>query len=635
MKTILVKALAYLGHPRLAVVLHDLFMVWAGWIAARALSVSGTQGLETTLSAFVLPEIPLVLAVQGAVFWWTGLYRGLWRFASLPDLWNLVRGALVGAVLVSAALWLSGSQLLAQHPWAFAVYPFALVLLLGTPRLLFRTWKDLSRQQRLEADHRRTVILGAGDSGALLLKELQRRGGFRVVGFLDDNERLKGAHVRGVRVLGTVSQLPRLAEETAATLAVIAMPSANNQQMQRVVTLCEQAGIEFKTIPTLQDIGQRAVRLDELKDVALEDLLGREPVTLDWDSLHRALVGKRVLITGGGGSIGAELCRLMARLNPAALTVLDNCEFNLYRIDRELRRDYHDLAFDSVLGDVCDPATVERTLATSRPEVIFHAAAYKHLPMLQSQLREAFRNNVLGTRLVAQASARHGVETLVLISTDKAVNPANVMGATKRIAERYCRALNEQSPTRFMTVRFGNVLNSTGSVVPLFQEQIRNGGPVTVTHPRIRRYFMSATEAGQLILQAAAIGGGGEIFVLDMGEPVSIRYLAEQLIRLAGKMPEKDIEIVYTGLRPGEKLFEELFYANESLRPTRHSKILQAQANQVDYEALEADLRQAERAVGDYDLERLRRLLVKLVPELPEPAADTQSGRVVPIERAG
>ena len=303
------------------------------------------------------------------------------------------------------------------------------------------------------------------------------------VAFLDDNPRLRGAQVHGIPVLGTIDQLPRVAREVGADQAIIAMPSATNQQMQRIVEICEQSGIEFRTLPTLNDLGNKATRIDDLKRVAIDDLLGREPVRLVWDSIREGLAGKRVMITGGGGSIGSELCRQIARLNPIELIIVDNSEYALYRIDHELQTEFQDLIFYSVLGDICDSATVEKVVGEYKPDMIFHAAAYKHLPILQTQIREAFRNNVIGTRRLAEAADRHGVGTFVLISTDKAVNPANIMGATKRVAEMVCQDLNSRSKTRFITVRFGNVLNSNGSVVPLFKEQIAKGGPVTVTHP--------------------------------------------------------------------------------------------------------------------------------------------------------
>lgn len=617
-------------NVRTLVVLHDLLVAGLAWLLARwcaqvffAAPWPQPLGLAT--------EGALLMGIQGFVYWRIGLYRGLWRFASLPDLGNLVRASLLGAVAIGAVLLIMehGVEVVAPMLW---LYPVILLLSLGLPRLAFRTFKDMRTEVRWRRTSQRTLIVGAGRSGRLLLPELRRRGGFELVGFLDDSRRLKGTEIDGVPVLDHIQKLPRITREAAIDLVVIAIPSATNNQMQRVVALCEESGVEFKTLPTLKELGASITRFEDLKPVAIDDLLGRDPVSLDWDAIRAGLAGKRVLVTGGGGSIGAELCRQIARLDPAGLVVLDSSEYNLYRIDYNLRSEFHDLVMDSVLGDVCDPATVETVLARHRPEVIFHAAAYKHLPMLQNQVREAFRNNVVGTMRMAEAAARHAVRTFVLISTDKAVNPCNVMGATKRIAELYCQHINTRAQTRFITVRFGNVLNSTGSVVPLFNEQIRRGGPITVTHPEISRYFMTIAEAGQLILQAAVLGEGGEIFVLDMGQPVRISYLAEQLVRLAGKEPGRDIDIVYTGLRPGEKLFEELFHADESYANTGHEKIFLARNGMANVDELESLVQAAERAVQRYDSEELRRILSRLVPEMG--GMPPNQRKVVPLKQA-
>ena len=617
---------------RALVVLHDLLMISAAWVLGRLatawlIDAGGAPWQQIAL------EVNLILILQGLLHWRAGLYRGVWRFASLPDLGNLLRAAVLGAASGAAVLLLLSAplELMVLMVW---VFPILLALLLGLPRLFYRVFKDMRSEVRQRRITRRTAILGAGKSGRLLLKELNRRGGHDVVGFLDDDPRLRHRNVDGVPVLGKISRLPRVVREAMIDQVVIAIPSASNLQMQRIVTVCEQADVDFKTLPTLKELGSSITRFDDLKPVVIDDLLGRDPVSLDWDAIRAGLAGKRVLVTGGGGSIGAELCRQIARLDPAGLVVLDNSEYNLYRVDYRLRSEFRDLIVESVLGDVCDPATIDTVMRRSRPEVVFHAAAYKHLPMLQTQIREAFRNNIIGTRRVADAADRYGVDIFVLISTDKAVNPANVMGATKRVAELYCQQINRRSSTRFITVRFGNVLNSTGSVVPLFNEQIRRGGPVTVTHPEITRYFMTIAEAGQLILQAGVLGQGGEVFVLDMGEPVRISYLAEQLIRLAGKEPGRDIEIVYTGLRPGEKLFEELFHAHESYANTGHEKIFLTTASGEDRNGLIDLLAAGERAVQQYDTGELRSILVDLVPEIGR--VPPRSVKVVPLTgRAG
>ncbi|MDT8319224.1 MAG: nucleoside-diphosphate sugar epimerase/dehydratase [Xanthomonadales bacterium] len=603
----------------------------AGWIINRG----GTHGIIESLPLF--SELFLVLSAQGLVLWTTGLYKGLWRFASFPDLWNIARAATFGTLLIIATLTVFYGAEVRQVLGSVLVFPAVLFLALGLPRMCYRFWKD-SRypDPSKRAGLKRALVLGAGRSGAMLERELRHRGAFDVIGFLDDDERLRGAQVHGVPVLGTIDKLPRVCREVGADLAIIAMPSATNQQMQEVVAICERSGVEFRTLPTLIELGSKATRIGDLKRVVIDDLLGREPVSLVWDSIRDGLAGKRVMITGGGGSIGSELCRQIARLNPVELIIVDNSEYALYRIDHELHSEFQDLIFYSVLGDICDSATVEKVVGEYKPDMIFHAAAYKHLPILQTQVREAFRNNVLGTMRLAEAAERHAVGTFVLISTDKAVNPANIMGATKRVAEMYCQNMNARSRTRYITVRFGNVLNSNGSVVPLFKEQIAKGGPVTVTHPEISRYFMTISEASQLIMQAAVLGSGGEIYVLDMGEPVKITYLAEQLIRLSGKEPGKDIQIVFTGLRPGEKLFEELFHELEPYEQTQHEKIFLAHPRQADWEDLSSALREAELAVRRYDTKKVKEALLRLVPELANSSIGVKpaGADIVPIHRS-
>jgi len=632
------RILEIVRHPRAAVVIHDLGMVllaWyaAGWLTERPAAIAANADASILSSSFFSGYL-IVLLLQGGVLWTTGLYKGLWRFASFQDMWNIARACVFGTVAITAALALARGLTINQWIPAILVYPALLFVLLGLPRMCFRFWKD-SRISGSTSEQglKRVLILGAGRSGAMLERELRRRGGFVVVGFLDDNKRLRGSQVHGVPVLATIDQLPQVGPENKAELAIIAMPSANNQQMQHIVEICERSEIEFRTLPTLQDLGSKATNISDLKRVVIDDLLGRDPVLLEWESIREGLVGKRVMITGGGGSIGSELCRQIARLNPVELIIIDHSEYSLYRIDLELRSEFHDLVFYSVLGDICDPATVEKVVGEYKPDMIFHAAAYKHLPILQTQIREAFRNNVLGTMRLAEAAERHGVGTFVLISTDKAVNPANIMGATKRVAEMYCQNMNARSQTRFITVRFGNVLNSNGSVVPLFQEQIAKGGPLTVTHPEISRYFMTISEASQLIMQAAVLGSGGEIFVLDMGEPVNITYLAEHLIRLAGKEPGRDIEIIYTGLRPGEKLFEELFHELEPYEKTTHEKIFLAHPREADWDELRSVLGKSELAVRRYDTKSLQRALIRLVPELAKSSFNTESAKVIPIRR--
>lgn len=600
-------------HPRLAVVSHDLVMVWLAWYVANVVRFAIVPGAGPV--PFLADELPVVLGAQGLVMWWTGLYRGLWRFASLPDIWNIARAAVAGALAIALAVFLL-NRLDGVPRGVLLIYPLLLLLFLAAPRLLYRRWKDSRYGGHARVPAQRVLVLGGGSAGESLIRELQRDRLLLPVGILDDNRALRGARIQGVPVLGTLDAIPAMAREVAADMLLIAMPSINNRQMRRVVELCEATQLPFRTMPRLKDVIEGRSNFNQLKEVAIDDLLGRDPVTLDWTAIRTSLSGRRVLISGGGGSIGSELCRQVARLGVEALCIVELSEYNLYRIEQELRAEFPDLILTCVLGDCGDPAVAERVLSLSRPHTVFHAAAYKHVPMLQEQAREAVRNNVLATQTLALAAIRHGAGSFVLISTDKAVNPTNVMGASKRIAEMLCQWLARESTMRLITVRFGNVLDSAGSVVPLFREQILRGGPVTVTHPEVTRYFMTIPEACQLILQASALGQGGEIFALDMGEPVRIAYLAEQMIRLAGKRPEQDIAIVYTGLRPGEKLFEELFHPLESYEPTAHAKIMLARPRELaPGVSLERALQQARQAVLRYDEETLEALLWQLVPE--------------------
>ncbi|WP_300620802.1 nucleoside-diphosphate sugar epimerase/dehydratase [Dokdonella sp.] len=616
-------------HPRLAVVAHDMLMVWVAWTTVSMLRWS----LEPNPSPVTLfgPETWLVLAAQGLIFWWTGLYRGLWRFASVPDIWNIFRACVLGALAAAITLFLY-NRLVTVPRTVLAIYPLVLAVLLGVPRLLYRYWKDSRLDFTTRTPSQRVLVLGAGKAGEALVRDLKRENRYAPVGFLDDNPQLRGSRLHGIPVLGGLDQLQPLARETAAEMLVIAIPAASKGQMRRAVELCEATGLPFRTVPRLEDVVSGRSSFNELKEVAIEDLLGREPVQLDWTAIRTRLAGKRVLVSGGGGSIGSELCRQIARLGAESLTVLELSEFNLYTIEQELRRDFPDLLFNAWLGDCTDTVTCERVFATTKPQIVFHAAAYKHVPLLQGQVREAFRNNVLGTRALADAADRSGVESFVLISTDKAVNPTSVMGACKRVAEIYCQNLAQRSQTRFITVRFGNVLDSAGSVVPLFREQIRNGGPVTVTHPEITRYFMTIPEACQLILQASVLGNGGEIFALDMGEPVKIRDLAEQMIRLAGRQEGSEVAIVYTGLRPGEKLFEELFHPQEQYTDTTHAKIFLAQPRSMAWSLLLAQLRNGEQATRDFDEDALRRVVEQLLPEFATHPATGTGATIIALE---
>lgn len=598
--------------PRQAVVLHDLFMVWVVWQGLHRLR----WGMVANPPATPLwnTETLLVLIAQGIVFWQIGLYRGLWRFASVPDLWNILKACVLGLFAILLGLFLYNRLDMVPRT-VLVLYPLALMALLGAPRLLYRAWKDNRAESRGKDASVRTLILGAGRAGEALVRDLRRVGTYQPVGFLDDAGGLRGSKVQGVPVLGTVQDVAEIARETAAKLLVIAMPSADAGAMQRVLAACERTGLPFRMVPRLQDVLEGRSLPGELKEVAIEDLLGRKPVLPDWKSIRGWLGARTVLVTGAGGSIGSELCRQCARHGARRIVLIEIDEIALTMTEATLRRDFPDIECLPLLGDCGDPALIKHAMTLTEPDAVFHAAAYKQVPLLEAQLREGVRNNVLATSTVAHACREHGVGTFVLISTDKAVDPVNVLGATKRLAEMTCQSLADHRSTRFVTVRFGNVLDSAGSVVPLFREQIRNGGPVTVTDPEVTRFFMTIPEACQLILQASAIGTHEAIYTLDMGEPVPIRLLAEQMIRLAGKQPGRDIAIVYTGLRPGEKLHETLFHADERYRPTAHPKILQAEPRQVSPQVIEHAIAQLREACGRYDIESLKTQLRAAVPE--------------------
>jgi len=595
-------------RTRLAVFAHDILVIPVAWF--------GAYWLRFNLDSIPLEYIsngarvfPIVVVSQGLCFWYFGLYRGIWRFASIPDVVRIIKAVVAGTLIAAVAIFFT-TGVTAIPRSVFLIHGLLLLGLIGGPRFLYRWLKDRSLYNNRG---KKALIVGAGRSGEMLVRDLLRdsKREYEPIGFVDDDKKKQGKEIHGIRVLGGTENIGDLVANIDVIL--LALPSARSRDMRRIVGICEATNVPFRTLPKFEDLVSGRATVTELRDVKIDDLLGREPVTLKWDAIRESSEGRCVLVTGGGGSIGSELCRQIANLSPAKLIILEQSEFNLYSIDMELRRSFPKVALVSVLGDVGDPALAAKVLRTHRPQIIFHAAAYKHVPMLENQARSAVRNNVLATRALARLADEHGCESFVLISTDKAVNPSNIMGATKLVGESYCQSLNERSATQFITVRFGNVLGSTGSVIPLFQKQIAEGGPVTVTDPNVTRYFMIIPEAAQLILQASSVGHGGEIFVLDMGEPINIKYLAEQLILLSGKKPGEDIEIVYTGLRPGEKLYEELFHQAEALMPTSHPKTLLARSRVLDLALAEREIDAMAQACDDNDEPRLHRLLSAFV----------------------
>lgn len=592
---------------------HDLLMVPIAWFGAYWLRFNLATVPPMEYNA-ALAYLPIVVIIQTIVFRLLGLYRGVWRFASVPDLLRISKAIFLGVITIFVVLFLY--QRLAGVPRSvFPLYIGLLLLLLATPRFLFRYWKD---NRRVQSFGKRAIIVGAGMAGEMLVRDLfrERNSRFYPIAFVDDDQLKRRREIHGVRVKGSCRKLPKYVQELNAEIVLIAIPSATDKEMQRIVTFCDQSGVPFLTLPSVKEMLTGRVSQHELRDVSIEDLLGRDPVQMNWEIIHGNLKSLKIMITGGGGSIGSELCKQLSNLGIGELIIFEKGEFNLYRIQSYLIQHAPDLTLTGILGDVTDENAVNHAFEKYQPNIVFHAAAYKHVPLLQNQVCEAVKNNVLGTEIVGKAALRHGVEKFVLISTDKAVNPTSVMGTTKRAAELICQSLQKSTGTKFLTVRFGNVLDSAGSVVPLFKNQIQAGGPVTVTHPDVTRYFMTIPEACQLIMQAAAVGVGGEVFVLDMGEPVKINYLAEQMIRLSGKKPGEDIDIIHIGLKKGEKLHEELFYREENAKPTKYPKLLLARSNMKDTQkSLCKKLEELKQSCVKFDEAKTLSFLIRMVPE--------------------
>jgi len=516
--------------------------------------------------------IVLTMPLHAILFWTFGLYRGIWRYASLPDLKRILVACVIGALALPTLLvLLRGADNVPRSGYLLA--PILLMLMMGGSRLAYRAWKEKRLYGRLQLSGEPVLVLGAGDITFNLLKEIERSSEWQAVGILDDDPASHGRVILGVRVLGPIDSVKAIAEAMPLKHAIVSLPSASAQVRRRAAELAASAGLTVLTVPPYDDLLSGKVTVSQVRRIEVEDLLGREQVVLDDAGLHQLLSGRTVMVTGAGGSIGAELARQIARFAPQLLVLFELNEYALYRIEQEFAGELPTLRIAAVIGDVRDKLRIDATLEKFRPDVLFHAAAYKHVPLMEDENAwEAVRNNVLGTLRLARSAQAHGVGKFVLVSTDKAVHPTNVMGASKRLAERVCQALQNDTSTRFVMVRFGNVLGSTGSVIPKFRRQIARGGPVTVTHAEVQRYFMSIPEAAQLVLQAGWMGLGGEIFVLEMGEPVRIVDLARDMIRMSG-FSEDDIRIEFTGLRPGEKLYEELVADGETTQPTPHPKL--------------------------------------------------------------
>ena len=600
---------------------HDVIAASVAWCAAFWLRFN----LEVPDPYFsvMLMSLAWVVPLQAAVFWLFGLYRGIWRYASVADLQRIVFAVLVAAMAVAMVLTLQGGPTGVPRS-VLILDPLLLAMTMGSSRMLYRIWRE--RRQARSGAARSVYVLGAGDAAAGLIKEFSRSGEWRVAALFDDSTGRHGRSIHGIKVFGAIDSLGDALATVPATHAIIAMPSASHHDRKRAADLATAAGLQVFTVPSFDDLVSGKVTVSQIRAVELDDLLGRDPVVLDSDGLKGWIADRVVMVTGAGGSIGSELCRQIARFGPRLLVMVDSSEFSLYQIEQEFAGKVRIVA---IAGDVRSPVRMAQVLSRYRPTVVLHAAAYKHVPLMETDnCAEAVLNNVAGTWSVARAAVDAGVEKFVLVSTDKAVNPTNVMGATKRLAEIVCERLQETTTgTRFVMVRFGNVLGSAGSVIPRFRDQIAAGGPVTVTHPEITRFFMSIPEAAQLVLQAGLMGKGGEIFVLDMGEPVRIADLARSMIRLSG-FSEDEIRIVYSGLRPGEKLFEELLADDEATLPTPHHKLRIAQARPGYSDFLERlALWLAELQSGPASDGAVKQQLAQFVPEYRPQQVEPEGSR--------
>ena len=594
------------------VICTQLGLIAAANVTAFALRFEGD--IPPDYARLFLQGLPLVMAIYGVGLVAFGIQRGLWRYVGLHDLGRILWASIGSSVVFYGVV---------HGLLGWAAYPRSVIILtgvlsglyLGGIRLSVRWFREWLRI--LSPSARRVLIVGAGHAGELLVRDMlsDRDSHYRPVGLVDDDPIKRRMKIHGISVVGEIEDIAALSRGLLAHEIIVAIPSASIALKQRILAASEGCKVPIKTLPSVKQLLANPEALRQVRPMSLEDLLQREPIRMDRQELHPLLEGKRVLVTGAGGSIGSELCRQIAQYHPATLILFERYENGLFVLDLELRAQYPKITIIPAIGDVTVAERVAEVLQQTDPEIVFHAAAHKHVPLMELNPKEAVRNNVLGTKTVAEASLANGVDRFVLISTDKAVNPTSVMGATKRVAEDLMQSLSHRGQTKFTVVRFGNVLGSNGSVVPLFAEQIQKGGPVTVTHPEIKRFFMTIPEAVQLVLRASHLGQGGEVFVLDMGEQVKVVDLARNMIVLSGLVPDQDIRIVYSGLRPGEKLYEELFEEAEQVEPTAHAKIRRAiSASVIQSDRLDRAIANLETAVSHGDDDELIRRLHEAVP---------------------
>jgi len=621
----------YLKNNILIVLFSDLFILNAVFYLAHLIRFD--FNLPSTFSSADCKVMFSVVLFKIAVFSRFKLYRGMWRFTSITDLFNVLKASTVSSVLIVIfLLYLNRFQGLSRS--VFIIDWFLTVLFISGFRVIvriyfegrFKVWVRLifpsffkDSKNSIWKARKRLLIIGAGNSGEKIYREIMDNASlaFNIIGFVDDHPSKLGKYIHGRSVLGGVEDLKLIVDKTNADELLIAISSATSKQMRRIVAECKETGLPYKTIPGMGEIISGEVSVNSIRDVSYNDLLGRDNIKLDSGIINTMLTKSTVLVTGAGGSIGSELCRQICRFSPDTVILFERAESPLYTIEMELKHHFPHLKVVPVLADIQYPSQLEKVFEKYKPQSVFHAAAYKHVPMMENHAWKAVKNNIIGTQNVVEASRKHGVKQFVLVSTDKAVRPTNVMGTTKRIAEMTVlnQMYDQHCHTKFMAVRFGNVVGSAGSVLPLFRRQVEEGGPITVTHKEITRYFMTIPEAAQLILQAGAMGEGGEIFILDMGEPVKIDSLARDFIRLSGFEPGADIEIKYIGLRPGEKLYEELITEGEGIVPTEHKKIMVLKGQEKDLVKLNGNI-EALRAVSEDQMaDEIRAQLMSIVPE--------------------
>ena len=601
-----------LQHRSVFVACIQLGLIAAANVTAFALRFDGD--IPPDQVRLFLRGLPVVLAICMASLTAFGIQRGLWRYVGLHDLGRIFWASVISSVALYGVL----------HGFlGWVSYPRSVIILTGVFSGLFLAGIRLAVRWFREWLHvlsptaRRVLVVGAGNAGELLIRDMLSSAGshYRPVGLVDDDPVKRKMKIHGVPVVGAIADIPALARELVAHEIIVAIPSASTGLKQRILAASEGCKVPIKILPSMKQLLANSEALRQIRPMCLEDLLQREAIQMDLQELYPLFEGKRVLITGAGGSIGSELCRQIARYQPASLILFERYENGLYALDLELRLQFPKVRIIPAVGDVTVRDRVIEVLKQTDPEIIFHAAAHKHVPLMELNLKEAVRNNVLGTKIMAEAALACGVDRFVLISTDKAVNPTSIMGATKRVAEDLLQSLSHRGKTKFTVVRFGNVLGSNGSVVPLFTDQIRRGGPITVTHPEMKRFFMTIPEAVQLVLQASHLGHGGEIFILDMGEQVKVLDLARNMIVLSGLVPDQDIQIVYSGLRPGEKLYEELFDEAEQVKPTSHIKIKQAiSPPEMQSDRLDRAMPALATAVSHGDDDEVIRQLKAMVP---------------------